>query len=99
MPIHKDLLMKVTAVLFALLLVNKMAALELDPEKIRVTPPDTDIAVVQNKYFTKSFRPELGLFGGKIMNEAYRNLLRLQIRPLLHRIPRFRVCVDPNFCI
>ena len=72
MPIHKDLLVKVTAVFFALLLVEQNArALELDPEKIRVTPPDTDIAVVQNKYFTKSFRPELGLFGGKIMNEAY----------------------------
>jgi len=72
MPIRRDLLLRVVAVIVALILVEQKAtALELDPDKIRVAPPETDIAVVQNKYFTKSYRPELGLFGGKIMNEAY----------------------------
>lgn len=45
--------------------------LELDPKKIRVKPLENNIAVVQNRYFDKAFRPELGLFYGRIMNEAY----------------------------
>lgn len=49
----------------------KLFGMELDPDKIRVNPPETNIAVVQNRYFNKVFRPELGLFYGRIMDEAY----------------------------
>lgn len=50
---------------------SKANALDLDQEKIRVKPPKSDIAVVQNRYFNKALRPEIGIFYGKIMNESY----------------------------
>jgi outer membrane beta-barrel protein len=50
---------------------EKASALELDPKKIRVKPPETNIAVVQNRYFNKAYRPEIGIYYGRIMNEAY----------------------------
>ena len=67
------LVIALIAILLGLILPgsHKAVALDLDPEKIRVQPPKSDIAVVQNRYFEKSFRPEIGLMAGSIMNEAY----------------------------
>lgn len=61
------------AAILTLFCSSTVFALDLDPKKIRVNPQKSDIAVVQNRYFNKAFRPELGVFYGKIMNEAYLN--------------------------
>lgn len=48
-------------------------ALDLKPSEIRGDQSPKPIAVLQKRYFTKAFRPELGLSLGYILNEAYTN--------------------------
>lgn len=46
-------------------------ALDLKPSEIRGDERRTPVSVLQNRYFTKSFRPEIGIAAGSLLNEAY----------------------------
>jgi outer membrane beta-barrel protein len=46
-------------------------ALDLTPEQLRGSEQNQRITVLQNRFFTKSLRPEIGVLGGMILNEAY----------------------------
>ena len=45
--------------------------LDLDPGEIRGKSSKEPITVLQNRYFTKTLRPEVGLLVGALMDEAY----------------------------
>jgi len=47
------------------------AGLELDPDELRGTSSKKPVAVLQNRFYLKAWRPELGLLYGTITNEAY----------------------------
>jgi outer membrane beta-barrel protein len=49
------------------------AGLDLDPNEIRGVSTKKQVAVLQNRFFLKAMRPEIGLFAGTILNEAYTN--------------------------
>jgi len=55
-------------------------ALELDPSEIRGRSSKTPVNVLQNRYFLKSMRPEVGLIGGQFLNEAYTDTSKLGVR-------------------
>lgn len=63
----------------ALCLLPMMAALtstttlafDLDPSEIRGKSSKEPVTVLQNRYFTKTLRPEVGLLVGSLMDEAY----------------------------
>lgn len=46
---------------------------ELKPSDIRGAMKKKPISVLQNRYFLKTYRPELGFSGGWFLNEAYTN--------------------------
>ncbi|MBM4250629.1 MAG: outer membrane beta-barrel domain-containing protein [Deltaproteobacteria bacterium] len=48
-------------------------AMDLDPKDIRGSSSKEPVEVLQNRYFLKAFRPEFGLLGGVVLNEAYTN--------------------------
>lgn len=48
-------------------------ALDLNPSEIRGKSNKEPVAVLQNRYFVKSYRPEFGLMAGMIVDEAYVN--------------------------
>jgi outer membrane beta-barrel protein len=47
------------------------SGLDLDPEELKGSSSKKSIAVLQNRYFLKAWRPELGIMVGSITNEAY----------------------------
>jgi outer membrane beta-barrel protein len=49
------------------------AGLDLDPEELKGVSSKKQVAVLQNRYFLKAWRPEFGLLVGQITNEAYTN--------------------------
>lgn len=51
----------------------KVWAMELDPKDIRGSSSKEPVEVLQNRYFLKAFRPEIGFLGGFVLNEAYTN--------------------------
>ncbi len=50
-----------------------LKAMDLDPKDIRGSSSKEPVEVLQNRYFLKGFRPEIGLIGGFVLNEAYTN--------------------------
>ncbi len=46
-------------------------ALELNPNEIRGKSSKEPTSVLQNRYFTKAYRPEFGILAGQIVDEAY----------------------------
>jgi outer membrane beta-barrel protein len=46
-------------------------ALDLKPEEIRGDNKKNPVSVLQNRYFIKSFRPEIGVAAGSFVNDAY----------------------------
>lgn len=46
-------------------------ALELKPSEIRGKSDKESVAVLQNRFFLKTYRPEFGLIAGAILDEAY----------------------------
>ncbi len=46
-------------------------SLDLKPSEIRGKTEAQPVSVLQNRFFLKSFRPELGLMAGTMLNEAY----------------------------
>lgn len=47
------------------------SALDLDPNEIRGKSSKEPMTVLQNRYFLKSYRPEIGFLGGTLLDEAY----------------------------
>lgn len=46
-------------------------AMDLDPAEIRGPVEKNPVTILQNRYFTKTWRPELGFTVGTFLNEAY----------------------------
>ena len=46
---------------------------DLDPNEIRGTSTKKPVAVLQNRYFLKAWRPEVAILYGTMLNEAYTN--------------------------
>lgn len=46
-------------------------AIDLDPADIRGKNTQSPVTILQNRYFVKTLRPELGLSYGTVTNEAY----------------------------
>lgn len=46
-------------------------SLELNPDEIRGVDTKKQVAVLQNRYFLKAWRPEVGILAGTILNESY----------------------------
>ena len=46
-------------------------ALDLDPKEIRGKSSKEPMTILQNRYFLKTYRPEVGLVAGLLMDEAY----------------------------
>ena len=46
-------------------------ALDLKADEIRGEQVNNPVKILQNRYFTKTFRPEIGLSLGSFVNEAY----------------------------
>lgn len=46
-------------------------ALDLKPDEIRGESRRSPVSVLQNRYFTKTFRPEFGIAAGSFVNQAY----------------------------
>lgn len=59
--------------LFSLLTSTSLmgAGLELDPDELRGSSSKKPISVIQNRFYLKAWRPELGTLVGTINNEAY----------------------------
>jgi len=55
----------------ALLWAGAAFSLELDPAEIRGKSGKEPVDVLQNRYFLKTWRPELGLIAGTMLDEAY----------------------------
>jgi outer membrane beta-barrel protein len=53
------------------LISNQALSAELDASSIRGEPRDKVVGVVQNRYFTKSWRPNLAYITGRFLEEAY----------------------------
>jgi outer membrane beta-barrel protein len=50
---------------------TRAAGLDLDPDELKGTTTKKPVAVLQNRYFLKAWRPELGFLVGTVTNEAY----------------------------
>ncbi|NRA65574.1 MAG: outer membrane beta-barrel domain-containing protein [Pseudobacteriovorax sp.] len=50
---------------------GKGYGLELKPSDIRGEKKTSPVTILQNRYFTKAFRPEIGVTAGSFVNEAY----------------------------
>ncbi|MBC7659675.1 MAG: outer membrane beta-barrel domain-containing protein [Chitinophagaceae bacterium] len=50
-----------------------LGAIDLKPEEVRGKGTQSPVTILQNRYFLKTFRPELGIAYGTITNEAYTN--------------------------
>lgn len=59
-----------TATLLSML-TSSAFAIDLKPEEIRGKSQQSPVTILQNRYFTKALRPELGVSYGTITNEAY----------------------------
>lgn len=46
-------------------------ALDLDPNEIRGKSNKEPMTILQNRYFLKAYRPEVGLYAGMLLDEAY----------------------------
>lgn len=58
--------------LIALLSIDQQSlAIDLDPSEIRTTKTNKKISVLQNRFFLKEMRPEIGIEVGTLINEAY----------------------------
>lgn len=68
-------------VLLTALLWNQYAvALNLKPDEIRGEEVNNPIKILQNRYFTKTNRPEIGFAVGTFVNEAYTDTALMGLR-------------------
>ena len=76
MPRSSDchsLVLKCATMLSLICTNTSLFALDLDATKIRGETHAEPVTVLQNRYFFKAWRPEFGLLGGSMLNEAYTN--------------------------
>lgn len=59
------------AVLVASLQATDAVALELKPSEMKGKARPKSVYVLQNRFFKKSLRPEIGIYAGSFLNEAY----------------------------
>lgn len=52
---------------------SNATAIQLNPDQLRGNNEKNPVSVLQNRYFTKAMRPEVGLATGSFLNEAYTN--------------------------
>ena len=64
-------LLRLLAASAAVLWASAAYSLDLDPGEIRGKSSKEPVDVLQNRYFLKSWRPELGLIAGTMLDEAY----------------------------
>lgn len=64
----------------ALLSATSAAAFDLDPSDIRGKSSKEPVAVLQNRYFLKAYRPEIGFTTGMLLDEAYLKTMTLGLR-------------------
>jgi outer membrane beta-barrel protein len=50
---------------------SRAFGLDLDPNEIRGKSSKEPMTILQNRYFLKSYRPEVGLYTGMLLDEAY----------------------------
>ncbi|MCX6128004.1 MAG: outer membrane beta-barrel domain-containing protein [Proteobacteria bacterium] len=62
---------------------QEVLAIDLKPEEIRGKSSQSPVTILQNRYFTKALRPELGISYGTITNEAYTDTSLLAVRGAL----------------
>ncbi len=48
-----------------------LGAIDLKPDEVRGKTTQSPVTILQNRYFVKAFRPELGVAFGTVTNEAY----------------------------
>lgn len=58
-------------------------ALDLKPSEIRGESRRTPVSVLQNRFFTKAFRPEFGVAAGTFINQAYTDTRLFGVRAAL----------------
>lgn len=56
------------------------SSLDLKPSEIRGTSSKKPVSVLQNRFFLKNLRPEFGLIGGSLLNEAYTDTKSFGVR-------------------
>lgn len=47
------------------------AGLELNPDELKGVSTKKSVSILQNRYFLKAWRPEVGLLMGNVLNEAF----------------------------
>jgi outer membrane beta-barrel protein len=57
-----------------------LLALDLDAAKIRGESHAEPVTVLQNRYFLKAWRPEIGFLAGSMLNEAYTDTRAIGVR-------------------
>jgi outer membrane beta-barrel protein len=71
---------------FALMFIGlpgRLAAIDLKPEDVRGKGVSSPVTILQNRYFLKALRPELGVSYGTVTNEAYTDTKLLGFRGAL----------------
>lgn len=68
---HINILGYITCILLQLMIGAKTYGVELNAKEIRGRSKKSPVAVLQNRYFTKTYRPEVGVAAGTFLNEAY----------------------------
>lgn len=58
-------------------------AIDLEPEAIRGSSQKSPVTILQNRYFVKTLRPELGVSYGTVTNEAYTDTTLMGFRGAL----------------
>ena len=61
----------VSALTSAISATSVAAGLDLNPDELKGVSTKKPVAVLQNRYFLKSWRSEVGVLMGTVMNEAY----------------------------
>lgn len=67
----KPLYVAYVAALWCMLAATQAQAFDLNPNEIRGKSSKEPVTVLQNRYFLKSYRPEVGFMVGMILDEAY----------------------------
>lgn len=78
-----NLLRTLSGLLALATIATSAKALELDPNEIRGSSKRQPVSVLQNRFFTKSMRPEVGLIAGKFLNESYTDTYMAGLRSAL----------------
>ncbi len=71
------------AVLVTMAFPSYLGAIDLKPEEIRGKGASSPVTILQNRYFLKAWRPELGVSYGTVTNEAYTDTKLLGFRGAL----------------